>query len=192
MVRAGSVHGAVGRRRRYSCVSSLRAALTVVVGAVFEGVSGSVRIACVMLLVAVLPAHAQVATQTFFGTVGPSDPRMPQVGHRKSQCEESFGSSASPYDVIMFSPGVDGRHIVSLSTGSDDYNAWHGTNFLLYEDSFDPANPLTNCIGSGGTFPYGRPQTARTLSRILRADTAYFVVTRHMARSRSKKLFRTL
>ena len=139
----------------------------------------SVRIACVIVCAAVLPANAEVMTQTFQGTVSPSDPRMGQVGNYKSYCSNSSG--LVPYEVMTFSPTVDGRHIVSLSTGEtpddDDYNAWHGTNFLLYANSFDPQNPATNCIGIGNTLPFGTPRTAKTISRILRADTTYVLVT---------------
>jgi hypothetical protein len=84
---------------------------------------------------------ANARTDTFTGTIDDADPTMPVVTISPPEC---IMASVTPvhYDVIEFLRPLAGTHSFAM-TSTDNF-----ASAYLYEGSFDPTNPLENCVAA--------------------------------------------
>ncbi|MDP9495333.1 MAG: hypothetical protein M3P87_08840 [Actinomycetota bacterium] len=89
-------------------------------------------------------ATASALTNTYTGTINTSDPTMPVVGISTPVCTTQLVTPVH-YDVIELLHPLPGIHSFAMtSTGTTPGFA----SAYLYEGSFDPTNPLENCVAA--------------------------------------------
>ena len=80
-------------------------------------------------------------TDTYSGTITPESPTMPVVFITSPVCTAA-GVSPVHYDVIEFPRPLAGTHSFSMTSTTAFASAY------LYEGSFNPSNPLENCVAA--------------------------------------------
>ncbi len=107
---------------------------------------------------------SSAASDTFTGTITGDDPTMPVVTINTPVC---VAEAVFPvhYQVIDFIRPLPGTHSFSMTSTPDGF-----ASAYLYEGSFDPSNPLENCVAAdNGADPI-------QITYDFLAGTSYFLV----------------
>lgn len=111
-------------------------------------------------------ATANALTNTYSGTSTSTDPTMPMVAIVPPVCTTQLVTPVH-YDVVEFRRPLAGTHSFSLTSTGPTANF---ASMYLYQGSFDPANPLNNCVAADNS---GNP---RTITFDFLPNTPYFLV----------------
>jgi Metallo-peptidase family M12B Reprolysin-like/Ig-like domain CHU_C associated len=113
----------------------------------------------------ILDMYGYKPTNSFTVTTETTDQSMPLVGLKAGVCSTPFSNSPH-YKTISFRVNSDGSYSFtkSLSTGS----------FNIYKNSFDPAYPCSNWVGTSLDFTNITSTAAVNIN--LKADSAYIMV----------------
>jgi hypothetical protein len=127
-------------------------------------------VAVVVATCVVMAGTARAATLSYSGSFDGTQPTMPVVSISTPNCT-SLGGTPVGYEVIPYTPLVSGD--VSFELNSDGGTGAF-VSLYVYENSFDPADGLTNCVAAtnNGT----PPSTPATLTYGATAGTPYFLV----------------
>jgi hypothetical protein len=108
-------------------------------------------------------ATATAETRTYAGTITPESPTMPVVFISDPSCT---GQGVFPvhYEVIDFPQAAPGTHTFTVTSTPGNF-----ASAYLYEGSFDPSNPLENCVAASNDNP-------AVITYDLLAETPYFLV----------------
>lgn len=120
-----------------------------------------------LLVASSLATLAHAATSTLSGTIT-ATPEMPVVFISTPNCTAQ-GASLVNYHMQPFTVSIGGSYQVSVTSVTGTLPP-DQASIYIYQDAFDPANGMTNCIAGANNDPATIPALALT------AGTPYFLV----------------
>jgi hypothetical protein len=137
----------------------------------YKNMAGIVMLLVIFIAINTLPVSAQT---NFSGTLANTDPTITSransisLGFQGTACETTRADTYY-YDTFTFQVSVDGYYEFDSTASFDE-------TIILYNGSFDPSAPLTNCIQMNDDDPAGGTLEARIPAVYLTAGTNYVLV----------------